>query len=260
MAPQPKVLFVLTSHNKLGNSDKPTGWYLVRPPPMLFPPALTLPQPEFAHPYHVLAPHAQIVVASPHGGEAPLDPGSVEAFKADSISQDFLQNHESAWKETQKLSSFLGHAGEYAAIFFVGGHGPMFDLATDATSHQLVNEFHQQNKVIAAVCHGPAALSHVRLADGRGYLLDGQRVTGFSNAEEEMVQLASLMPFSLEDELNRASGGGYEKAEEAWAEKVVVSRGGKLITGQNPASATATGKAILEAIAHGNAASKKDEI
>lgn len=136
----------------------------------------------------------------------------------------------------------------------------MFDLATDETSHKLINEFHQQNKVISAVCHGPAALSHVKLSDGSGYLLDGQRVTGFSNEEEDMVQLSSLMPFRLEDELNRASGGGYEKAEKAWGEKVVVSRGGKLVTGQNPASAAGTGKAILDAIMHGNVASKKDEI
>jgi putative intracellular protease/amidase len=221
---------------------------------------LTLdPQPEMAHPYHVLAPHCQITVASPKGGEAPLDPGSVEAFKSDAISTEFLK-HPDLWKKTEKLSSFLGRADEFDAIFYVGGHGPMFDLATDATSHKLINEFHEKNKVISAVCHGPAALSHVKLSDGSGYLLDGQRVTGFSNEEEDMVQLTSLMPFSLEDELNRASGGHFEKADKAWGEKVVVSRGGKLVTGQNPASATGVGKAILDAIQHGGKATKKDEI
>lgn len=109
----------------------------------------------------------------------------------------------------------------------------MFDLATDATSHKLINEFHQHNKIISAVCHGPAALSHVKLSDGSGYLLDGQRVTGFSNEEEDQAGLTSLMPFSLEDELNKASGGHFEKAEKAWGEKVVVARGGKLITGEH---------------------------
>jgi putative intracellular protease/amidase len=212
-----------------------------------------------AHPWHVLEKHAQIVVASPKGGEAPLDPGSVEAFKNDQICQDFLKNQEHLWKQTAKLSSFLGRADEFDAIFYVGGHGPMFDLAQDAESHQLINEFHQKDKVISAVCHGPAALSHVKLSGGDGYLLDGQRVTGFSNEEEDMVQLTSAMPFSLEDELNRASGGHFEKAEKAWGPKVVVARGGKLITGQNPASATGTGEAILDSLKSGKA-SKKDEV
>jgi len=227
----PKVLFVLTSHNKLGDTGKPTGWYL----------------PEFAHPYDVLADHVQIVVASPAGGEAPLDPSSVEAFQADPASQKFLKTKEALWKNTEKLSSFLGRAGEFEAIFFVGGHGPMFDLANDETSHKLINEFYTHNKIVSAVCHGPAALAHVKLSSG-GYLLDGQRVTGFSNSEEEAVGLLSAMPFKLEDELNKASGGKYEKAEKDWAEKVVVARGGRLITGQNPASASGVGKAIYDAI------------
>jgi len=237
----PKVLFVLTSHSKLGNLDKPTGWYL----------------PEFAHPYVVLEPHVEIVVASPAGGTAPLDPGSVEAFKGDASSQNFLKTKESLWKNTEKLSSILGHAKDYEAIFFVGGHGPMFDLATDETSHKLISEFYAANKIIAAVCHGPAALTHVKLPSG-GFLLDGQKVTGFSNTEEDTVQLSSAMPFSLEDKLNEASGGNYVKAKEDWGEKVVVARGGNLITGQNPASATGVGQAIYDAI-FGNLTTK-DEI
>ncbi|RDL41147.1 uncharacterized protein BP5553_01126 [Venustampulla echinocandica] len=227
----PKVLVVLTSHDKLGNTGKPTGWYL----------------PEFSHPYEVLAPHVKITVASPAGGEAPLDPASVEAFKNDPISTKFLKEKEELWKKTEKLESFLGKAGQFDAIFFVGGHGPMFDLAQDPTASKLINEFYAHNRIIAAVCHGPVALSHVKLPSG-GYLIDGQRVTGFSNEEEDAVGLTSAVPFSLEDKLREASGGNYVKADKAWGEKVVVARGGRLITGQNPASATGVGKAIYDAI------------
>lgn len=123
----------------------------------------------------------------------------------------------------------------------------MFDLATDETSHKLINEFYTHNKIISAVCHGPAALTHVKLPSG-GYLLDGQPVTGFSNAEEDAVGLTSAMPFSLEDKLNEATGGKFEKAKEAWGAHVVVARGGRLITGQNPASATPLGEKVYEAI------------
>lgn len=117
----------------------------------------------------------------------------------------------------------------------------MFDLATDETSHKLINEFYTDNKIVSAVCHGPAALTHVKLASG-GYLLDGQPVTGFSNTEEDTVQTSSAMPFMLEDALNKASGGKYVKASQDWNPKVVVARGGRLITGQNPASATGVGQ------------------
>jgi len=227
----PKVLFVLTSHDKLGDTGKPTGWYL----------------PEFAHPYEVLEPHTQIVIASPKGGAAPLDPSSVEAFKSDAVSTKFLSTKEDLWKNTHKLSEFIGHANEYEAIFFVGGHGPMFDLAKDATSHQLINEFYSHNKIVSAVCHGPAALAYVKLPSGK-YLLDGQPVTGFSNAEEDQAGLASVMPFLLETQLNEASGGKFVKAKEAWGPKVVISGDGRIVTGQNPASAGPLGQAIYDAI------------
>jgi len=160
---------------------------------------------------------------------------------------NFLHKEETLWKNTEKLEKFLGHAGDYEAIFFVGGHGPMFDLATDATSHKLINEFYSHNKIVAAVCHGPAALTHVKLASG-GYLLDGQPVTGFSNTEEDQVGLTSAMPFSLEDALNQATGGKFVKASEPWGPRVVVARDGRLITGQNPASAAGVGQAIHDAI------------
>jgi len=227
----PKVLFVLTSHDKMGDTGKPTGWYL----------------PEFAHPYEVLADHVEVVVASPNGGAAPLDPSSVEAFKNDASATKFLNTKEALWKNTHKLSDFIGHANDYEAIFFVGGHGPMFDLATDSTSHKLINEFWAHNKIVSAVCHGPAALAYVKLPSGP-YLLSGQSVTGFSNAEEDQAGLSSVMPFMLEDQLNEASGGKFVKAAEAWGPKVVVSGGGRIVTGQNPSSAGPIGQAIYDGI------------
>lgn len=231
MPEHPKVLFVVTSHGKMGDTGKPTGWYL----------------PEFAHPYEVLSSQCEIIVASPNGGEAPLDPSSVEAFKEDAVSSKFLKHNEKLWKNTHKLSEFSGRAKEFEAIFFVGGHGPMWDLATDPISHKLIFEFYENNKIISAVCHGPAALVNVKVST-KQYLLEGQKVTGFSNTEEDAVGLSSVVPFKLEDALNAASGGHYVKANQDWGEKVVVSRGGRLITGQNPASATGVGQAIYDAI------------
>lgn len=123
----------------------------------------------------------------------------------------------------------------------------MFDLANDPISHKLISEFYEHNKIISAVCHGPAALAHVKLPNGT-YFLDDQQVTGFSNSEEDAVQCTEFMPFSLEDALNKASGGKYLKADENWGEKVVVSRGEKVITGQNPVSAEGVGRAIMHSI------------
>lgn len=208
----------------------PTGWYL----------------PEFAHPYNAVAPHAEIVVASPKGGEAPLDPGSVEMFKEDAESQEFLKTQSHLWKNTAKLSDFRGKAGEFAAIFYVGGHGPMFDLANDKTSHDVIREFWESGKVVSAVCHGPIALANVTLKDG-SYLIAGSEVTGFTNVEEDQVKLSKYMPFMLEDVLTK-NGGKVVKAE-PWGEKVVVGKEGRLITGQNPASAGPIGLALVRAIA-----------
>ncbi|KAJ5035577.1 uncharacterized protein L3040_008043 [Drepanopeziza brunnea f. sp. 'multigermtubi'] len=226
---QPKILFVLTSHNKMGDTGKPTGWYL----------------PEFAHPYEVLAPHTQITIASPSGGASPLDPASIEASQDDAASLKFLKEKEKLWTNTEKLSSFVGKAAEFDAIFFVGGHGPMWDLSQDATSHQIINEFASAGKIVSAVCHGPAALAHVRTPAG-DYLLKDHAVTGFSTSEEDAVGLTQAMPFILEDQLKVASGGKYRKADGDWAPNVVVS--GKIITGQNPASASGVGEAILKAV------------
>ncbi|KAI5863742.1 DJ-1/PfpI family protein [Durotheca rogersii] len=232
----PKVLVVLTSVGFIESANKPTGWYL----------------PEFAHPHDVLTSKgAEIVVASPKGGASPLDPLSVELFKGDASASAFYQTQRALWEQTAPLASFRGRAGEFAALFFPGGHGPMFDLATDAESHALINEFVDAGKPVAAVCHGPAALANVVLtgpaATPGQTLLAGRRVTGFTDAEEAQVGMTQHMPFSLEARLAQA-GGLFEKATEPWAPHVVVENGGKLITGQNPASSVGVGEAIAKAI------------
>lgn len=202
-----------------------------------------------AHPYAELSPYADIVVASPKGGEAPLDPSSVEMFKSDASSQDFLANKASVWKTTAKLSDFTGKVSDFAAIFYVGGHGPMFDLSTDQTSISLIQEFVGAGKPVSAVCHGPAVFLNAKLPDGTP-LLGSVESTGFSNAEEDSVGLSQYMPFMLETEMV-GKGAKYVKAAEPWGERVLVSQtkaGTTLITGQNPASASGVGKAILKAI------------
>ncbi|KAL2164910.1 hypothetical protein VTH06DRAFT_206 [Thermothelomyces fergusii] len=234
MSDSPKILIVLTSHDKLGDTGKPTGWYLS----------------ELAHPYNAFVSRGfTVTVASPAGGPAPLDPSSVVTASSDTVSQLFLAGKREVWESTERVESFLGRAAEFAAILFPGGHGPMFDLAADPATQELVREFAAAGKVIAAVSHGPAALANVRVGgddDGDGeYLLRGRRVTGFSNAEEAALGLDKAVPFLLEDRLREVVGseGAFEKADADWAEHVVVD--GKLITGQNPASAAAVAEAAV---------------
>ncbi|KGO44096.1 ThiJ/PfpI [Penicillium expansum] len=231
MSEKPNFLFVLTSQAILPSRGTPTGWYL----------------PELVHPYNKLAPRFNIVVASPAGGEAPLDPYSIESTKDDAECQAFLKEHKNVWVETVKLSSLLGRSAEFAGIFYVGGHGPMFDLANDPVSQSLIREFYESGKVVSALCHGPAALVNVKLSDGT-YLVSDQTVTGLSNAEEEAMQFTNDMPFLLESEL-RNRGAKYESADGLFGVKVVVSgKDGKLITGQNPPSGSVIGETLLKAL------------
>lgn len=187
-----------------------------------------------------------MVTASPKGGKAPLDPSSVEMFKADESSASFLKSQTALWEKTEPISSFLGKTSEFAGLFFPGGHGPMFDLAVDKESIALINEFVAANKPVGAVCHGPAVFVNVTLPGGR-HLLTGKEVTGFSNAEEEAVGLTKHVPFSLEDRIKEA-GAIYKKAPELWAPYVLVADDGKLITGQNPGSSKAVGEAFAKAL------------
>ncbi|KAM5386757.1 hypothetical protein ACJZ2D_000050 [Fusarium nematophilum] len=227
-ASKPKVLVVLTSADKVPKSGKQIGWYL----------------PELAHPFEILNHSVELVYASPKGGVSPLDPVSVEIFKDDPVCKNFLENHQSVWHNTAKLSDFAGRASEFDAIFFPGGHGPMVDLVDDQDSKGLIRDFHAQDKVISAVCHGPAALVNATTVTGEP-LLKGVRVTGFDNVGEEMFQFTEDMDFSLEDRLGEISGGNYVKAADGpLGEMVVVD--GKIITGQNPASSKRVGEAIAK--------------
>ncbi|ROV91675.1 hypothetical protein VMCG_09242 [Cytospora schulzeri] len=226
----PKILVVMTSHAEMGNSGKPTGWYL----------------PELSHPYDVFVKAgAEMTFVSPKGGVSPLDPASVEMFKSDPSAANFLENHRDIWENTKPLSEFTNAADTFDAVFVPGGHGPMYDLYTDKTSQKIISDFASKGKVVAAVCHGPAALINVTLADGTP-LLKGKECTGFSNVEEDQVQLTPYMPFLMETELGKVSGGKYVKAAEPWGEKVVVS--GNVITGQNPASAHKIAEEVVKAL------------
>ncbi|KAL4803090.1 class I glutamine amidotransferase-like protein [Aspergillus unguis] len=231
----PKVLFVLSSFDKIEANNYPTGWYL----------------PEFAHPWEVLHSKAELTIASPAGGAAPLDPASVKMFENDPVSAKFLKEQEALWKNTVKLADVLPKAYEYDAIFYVGGHGPMFDLVNDKTSIQLIQTFANARKPISAVCHGPCVFVNVTTPSGKSILADAE-VTGFSNTEEDQANLSNVMPFMLEDELQKKSGGKFVKADQPWGAKVVVSKvnelGGLLITGQNPASATGVGEELAKAL------------
>lgn len=203
-------------------------------------------KPELAHPWHVLKSKVDLTYASPKGGEAPIDPHSVEYFKEDPVCKDFYENHSDVWKNTLTLSDLVGRASDFDAAFYPGGHGPMFDLAFDENSLALLRDFHTQDKVISAVCHGPAAFVNAKTTDGK-LLLENKQVTGLDNVAEEITQFTGELDFSLEDKLNEVSGGKYVKsAEGPFGEKVVVD--GKLITGQNPASSYGVANAIIKAL------------
>ncbi|WP_416638282.1 type 1 glutamine amidotransferase domain-containing protein [Pseudomonas sp. OHS18] len=220
-----KVLMVLTSHDQLGNTGAKTGFWLE----------------EFAAPYYVFKDAgADIVLASPAGGQPPLDPKSdapdaqtdaTRRFKADSEAQRQLAS-------TVKLASV--NQQDFDTVFYPGGHGPLWDLAESRDSIALIEAFERAGKPIGFVCHAPGALRHVKAADGSP-LIKGRRVTGFSNSEEAGVQLTDVVPFLIEDEF-RKLGGQYEKGED-WGSFVIED--GKLVTGQNPASSEAAAEALL---------------
>lgn len=224
-----KILFVLTSHSKIDRLSKPTGWYA----------------PEVAHPFYVFREAGYTIEwASPAGGESPLDPSSVDAYKDDAEVKKFLAD-ETGWKHTKVLKDVVKHVkfvDDYAAVFYPGGHGPMYDLPFDEESKKVIAGFYEAGKPTSAVCHAPAVLANVLLADGT-HLVKGKKVTGFSNSEEEAVGLAEAMPYMLETRLGEV-GAEYEKAGEDWAEHVVVD--GNLVTGQNPASAKGVGEAVVK--------------
>jgi putative intracellular protease/amidase len=221
-----KILMVLTSHDQLGNTGHKTGFWLE----------------EFASPYYVFKDaNAAITLASPKGGQPPLDPKSnepdfqtaaTERFKNDTDAQAELAN-------TVKLADVS--AEDYDAVFYPGGHGPLWDLSGDKNSISLIETMYASGKPVAAVCHAPAVLCNANTKDGSP-LIKGKTVTGFSNSEEAAVQLTNVVPFLLEDEL-KAKGANYSKADD-WHPHAIVD--GNLITGQNPQSSEQVAEAVLE--------------
>ena len=224
-----KILMVLTSHDQLGNTGAKTGFWLE----------------EFAAPYYAFKDAgASITLASPRGGQPPLDPKSDDAgaqtestlrFKADADAQGALAS-------TRALKDVS--AGDFDAVFYPGGHGPLWDLAEDAASIALIEAMLNAGKPVAAVCHAPAVLRHPKTADG-AFVVKGKQVTGFTNTEEEAVGLTQVVPFLVQDMLTQ-NGGVYSKGAD-WHPYVVTD--GLLITGQNPASSEPAALALLKALA-----------
>ena len=220
------VLFVLTSHDKLGNTGEKTGFWIE----------------EFASPYYYLADKGvEVTLTSPAGGQPPIDPTSdkpenqTEAtirFKADDALQEKLS-------KTHRLSDVK--AEDYDAVFYPGGHGPLWDLAESADSAKLIESFYGLEKPVAFVCHAPAALKHVKSTSGEP-LVKGKKVTGFTNTEEELVKLTDVVPFLVEDML-KENGGIYSKAGDF---EPYALEDGLLITGQNPASSEKVAEILLD--------------
>lgn len=221
-----KILMVLTSHDRLGDTGKKTGFWLE----------------EFAAPYYTfLDAGTKVSIASPKGGQPPLDPKSDLPENQSDLTKRFRKDPaaQSVLASTVKLADV--RAEDYDAIFFPGGHGPMWDMPDNAASIALVEAFVKANKPVGAVCHAPVALVNVRGKNGE-YLVKGKRVTGFTNAEEEAVGLTGVVPFLLEDRL-KERGGIFSRAAN-WAPYVQVD--GKLVTGQNPASSKLGAEELLK--------------
>jgi len=216
---------VLTSHDRLGNTGEKTGFWLE----------------EFAAPYYVLKDAGlDVTLASPKGGQPPLDPRSDDPKSETEAMRRFKSDPEAkaALANTVKLSDVS--ADEYDAVFYPGGHGPLWDLSDDRDSIALIERIYAAGKPVAAVCHGPAAFRRAQALDGTP-LVRGKAVTGFSNTEEAAVGLTDVVPFSVEDMLKQ-NGGEYSKAEN-WQPYAVTA--GNLVTGQNPASSEATARALV---------------
>jgi putative intracellular protease/amidase len=222
-----RIVMVLTSHDQLGNTGRKTGFWLE----------------EFAAPYFVFRDAGvELTLASPKGGQPPVDPKSdlpenqtpaMARFKEDRAAQQALA-------QTVKLAEM--RAENFDTVFYVGGHGPMWDLAESTDSIALIESFYNSGKPVALVCHSPGVLHRVTYQGAP--IVKGKRVTGFTNSEEEEVHLTNVVPFLVEDELKRL-GGIFEKVPN-WQPFSIVD--GRLITGQNPASSTGTAQALLKVV------------
>ncbi|WP_432672580.1 type 1 glutamine amidotransferase domain-containing protein [Flavobacterium sp. SM2513] len=220
-----KVLFVVTSHDKLGDTGEKTGFWIE----------------ELVAPYYELSDNGvQIDIASPLGGQPPIDPKSADPSSVTEDTKRFDNDTalQSKLKQTLKLADVK--QGDYDAVFYPGGHGPLWDLANDKNSIALIESFYMNNKPVAFVCHAPGVLKDVKV--NGDYLVKGKKVTGFTNSEEEAVGLTKVVPFLLEDVL-KSNGGIYSKTAD-WNPYAVED--GLLITGQNPASSKLVAEKLLK--------------
>lgn len=223
-----EILFVLTSHSQLGETNEKTGFWID----------------EFATPYYVLADAgATISIASPDGGQPPVDPKSETSEAQSPATQRFFKDMGVIDKVAHSVKVSDVISTNYDAVFYPGGHGPLWDLATDKNSIKLIEDFYNANKPIAFVCHAPAALVNVKSENGDP-LVKGKKVTGFSNTEEEAVGLTKVVPFLLEEELKKL--GAFYSKESDWSSS--VQQDGLLITGQNPGSSEAVAKLLLKTL------------
>jgi putative intracellular protease/amidase len=226
-----KILMVLTSHDQLGDTGRKTGFWLE----------------ELAAPYYVFKEAgAELVLASPKGGQPPLDPKSDEpAFQTD-LTHRFNADDAAKAQLAQTVRLDSVRQEDFDTVFYPGGHGPMWDLAEDRNSIKLIESFLVAGKTVALVCHAPGVLRHVKAPDGKP-LVEGKTVTGFTNGEEEAVGLTKVVPFLVEDELLKL-GATFSKVKD-WGVHTVVD--GKLITGQNPGSSGPTAKVLLDRLKAG---------
>ncbi|GGI24124.1 type 1 glutamine amidotransferase domain-containing protein [Pedobacter mendelii] len=223
-----KVLMVLTSHSELGNTGEKTGFWIE----------------EFAAPYYVMADAGvEITIASPKGGQPPIDPKSDAPDAQTDATKRFKADEELKTKlsDTVKLDDV--NEADFDAVFYPGGHGPLWDLANDERSISLIESFYNAEKPVAFVCHAPGVLIKVKDQNGDP-LVKGKEVTGFSNTEEEAVKLTDVVPFLLEDEFKKL-GGHYSKGAD-WSS--YVKKDGLLITGQNPGSSEEAAEVLLKAL------------
>ena len=223
-----KILMVLTSHDRLGDTGRKTGFWLE----------------EFAAPYYAFKDAgAEIVLASPKGGQPPLDPKSNEPSNQTDLTRRFEGDAEAKARLATTLRLDSVKSEDFDAVFYPGGHGPMWDLAEDRNSVRLIETTLRAGKPIALVCHAPGVLRHAKSPNGQP-LVQGKKITGFTDTEEEAVGLTKVVPFLVEDEL-KAEGGVFSKASD-WKPYVVTD--GLLITGQNPASSGPAAKVLIETL------------
>lgn len=221
-----KVLMVLTSHDQLGNTGRKTGFWLE----------------ELAAPYYAFKDAGvEVVLASPKGGQPPLDPKSNEPANQTEMTRRFELDKQATAQLAATVRLDSVSQADFDTVFYPGGHGPLWDLAEDKNSIALIESFIAAGKPVALVCHAPGVLRHVNAEDGKP-LVEGKKVTGFTNSEEAAVGLTDIVPFLVEDEL-KAKGGVYSKGDD-WASYVVSD--GLLITGQNPASSAPAAALLLK--------------